>query len=632
MSTAPTDNWRDPKYATRPIPTSLPQGVAYEAQVPDTLDLAGQPAELSIKAITSLLEPKYDYDQYAFVEWRTEPPTLKLGDGGRLNLNPKWIEALVLNRLMTGSHVNAEMDGKLIGSIIHVVGMDGLAYEPPEQPGSLYDAFTKERGLPAADMFGEGRMLLAFAVCLQVYDDPIYRELGEKKIQRLLEMAATTEDGALYFRRGRGYSPCEPDADKVPIYTLTDHAAMDPELGMVGTAAAHAMETVVMGASRFYRNTGYEPALELATGLMKYLRDHAKLIDADGKWHGWHFHIVSAMVLATCEYGIAADDRDMLEWARKSYEYGKSIGDPLIGFYAGVPRAEPSDFNPNDAENGHDADRMSVEPCSIADMILIGLHLSRAGVADYYEDVEYAWRNMLIEQQVTDNGFLETYPVEFKNKMLEIWPIDNDMISRDNAAERGLGSFVCSNPNQWHLHDVPGPQACSCCLGNAGRVLYYAWDSIMDESEDELRVNLLLNRASKAADLDSYLPNTGRVVLKMKESRTKVAVRIPSWVNLTEVICQVNGAPANTEWEGPYLTTPPVNPEDVIEVTFPVREQTVYRQLKSDSYFIDVRGFSVVDLRPHAEVTPILQRPNMREAEAGHRKVQRFVPQTKIVW
>ena len=236
-----------------------------------------------------------------------------------------------------------------------------LPTKPPEHPGAFYDEFTRERGKPTADMFGKGRFLLALSVWSQLSTDPLYRSLAERKIKRLSELAVPHNDG-LYFRRGRGYSPGEKNTDQLEIYAITDHDVMDPNIGMVGTAAFHTMGTVAMGAGRYYAVTGYSPALELAKGAATYLKDYAKLVDDNGKWHGWHFHIVAAGLLGVLEYATAANDREVLEWVQRSYEYGKSIGDPMLGFFAGIPGCERCEFNPNAQECGRDHERTELSP------------------------------------------------------------------------------------------------------------------------------------------------------------------------------------------------------------------------------------------------------------------------------
>lgn len=627
------DDWRDPKFKAVQIAVPSFQGRLYEAEVPDTLDLTDR-AKLSINAMTRLLDPHYDYTQFTFAEFRTTPPLLIEGHGGLICLNPKWAEALPLNRIMSGSTRNAEVDHHLLESFIHNTGKDGLAYQPPEHPGAFYDEYTRKQGKPYAEIFGEGRQLLTYSIWVQLTSDPLYHELAQRKIARLLDLAVPRQ-GALYFRLGHGYTPGQKNTDQIDIYAITDHEVMDPNLGMVGTAAAYSTGTVAMGASRYALVTGYEPALDLARGVANYFRQQGRLIDDSGKWYGWHFHIITTAILGTIEYGATAHDKDMLQWAQRAYEYGKSIGDPLVGFFAGVPRAEPSNFNPNARENGMDSGRMETEPCSIADMTLIALKLSRAGVADYYEDVEHYLRNLLVEEQITNLDFLRSFPREISaseqlKKTVSSLAPDPRQISTDKAAEKAVGSFVNSRPQQWYL-GLPGPQACGCCLGNSSRVLYYAWDSILQPEGDTLRVNLLLNRASPWADLNSYLPYEGKVVLRMKQAKIPL-VRIPSWADRQQVSCSVNGKQRWCVWEGSYIRIGAVQPGDKVVVAFPVVEKTLQRDIKSHSYTVTMRGFTIVDLQPHADVTPLFARAYYRHASAPLKNKTRFVSEQRIIW
>ncbi len=72
-----------------------------------------------------------------------------------------------------------------------------------------------------------------------------------------------------------------------------------------------------------------------------------------------------------------------------------------------------------------------------------------------------------------------------------------------------------------------------CCSGNGSRALYAAFYDILsyDEAGNTLKVNLLLNRASKWADIDSHIPYKGQVNIKVKRP-VNLSVRIPGWVNI----------------------------------------------------------------------------------------------------
>ena len=632
---AATDDWRDPDL--RSIYADVPpfEGETYQKEVPDTLELADR-AALAINAVTRMLNPEYDYTQYSYADLRHDPPWMMM-EAGITNLNPKFIEALPLMRIMSGSKQNADVDHHLVESMLHNIGKDGLTYQPPDHPGAFYEDFSREQNLPASNIFGEGRQLIALSILAQLSADPAYRRAAERKIQRLLEIASVKGDG-LYFRRTQGYTPEQKNTDTLDVVAVTDHEVKDSSLGMVGTAVAHSVSPVAMGAARYYLATGYEPALELARGMANYYKNDAGLIEDSGRWHGYHFHIMAMGILGQLEYAAAANDSDMLQWARRAYEYGKSIGEPTLGFYAGIPGCEACTFNLNAEECGQSSESINVEPCGVSDMAIIALKLSRANVGDYYEDVEHYVRNFLVETQVTDTEFLKDYPKEISRggQMRGQFTAslgktaDLRRVSYNNVAERSVGSFCAADPNQW-FQGMPGPFVIGCCLGNAGRALYYAWDSILENDGDDLRVHLLMNRASRWADVDSYLPYEGKVILTMKEKKN-VYVRIPSWTRKEEVTCSVNGMDIDLSWQGVYISVAGLQPSDELVVRFPMTEKMIYRSLFKKEYWITLRGFSVVDLRPYAEVTPIFRRDYYRDSPAPTKTVERFVSKQEVIW
>ena len=74
-------------------------------------------------------------------------------------------------------------------------------------------------------------------------------------------------------------------------------------------------------------------------------------------------------------------------------------------------------------------------------------------------------------------------------------------------------------------------ESTGCCNGNCSRMLYYVWGNIVTADDGKLRVNLLLNRASPWADVDSWLPYEGRVAISMKTAKEALLVRVPEWVD-----------------------------------------------------------------------------------------------------
>src|SRR5262249_2882541 len=160
----------------------------------------------------------------------------------------------------------------------------------------------------------------------------------------------------------------------------------------------------------------------------------------------------------------------------------------------------------------------------------------------YWEDVDRYVRNQFTEMQITDTDWIDRVVKlpESKGTAIGIIPPEeakkiNDVYTDRGVKHRTLGAIATwASMNDWYpgwLGNDGGRFGWTgCCLGNGARALYYAWEGILDHKDDVLQVNLLLNRASRWADVNSHLPYTGRVDIRVKE-RNRLLVRIPEWVD-----------------------------------------------------------------------------------------------------
>lgn len=115
---------------------------------------------------------------------------LEIGHASLVDIQPKCSEALPMLRVMSGSRQNLAVDGKIIGTLVRFTGKDGLVYHPvKDRPWAYIDPVTEKTGKPYADMFGEGRQLRAYAAWYQHNHNPLWKQLAEKKIERLLEIS-----------------------------------------------------------------------------------------------------------------------------------------------------------------------------------------------------------------------------------------------------------------------------------------------------------------------------------------------------------------------------------------------------------------------------------------------------------
>ena len=208
-----------------------------------------------------------------------------------------------------------------------------------------------------------------------------------------------------------------------------------------------------------------------------------------------------------------------------------------------------------------------------------------------------------------------------------------------------------------------------CCLGNAGRAIYTGFQSIVTKEGDIHRINLLINRSTKELDIDSYLPWEGKVVITVKEP-VRLAVRMPEFVRLENVVAKVNGQQVDRSgnWTGRYVDFR-CEAGDSVELLFAVPEcsqefglpgradlvlkhsvvdknsgggldvprstketpaATVAEIMKPVHYKLTYRGNTVVDIEPKGTIYPLYERAQMRRGQAPMARYNRYVPNVAL--
>jgi hypothetical protein len=262
----------------------------------------------------------------------------------------------------------------------------------------------------------------------------------------------------------------------------------------------------------------------------------------------------------------------------------------------------------------------------LGDIAGIAVKLSEAGIGDYWDDIDRCVRNHYTEAQLTS--------VDWVYRMAENQPRKPVAFNEtaDHAPEMNIGAWSgWAGVNEWATW--VGIQ--HCCTGNAARGLYYIWEHIVDFREGELKVNLLLNRASRWADVYSYIPNQGRIDLKMKESCRTVSVRAPEWVETGNplMVCKMDGQSHPLRWEGRFVNVGSASPGDKITVTFPISERTATEKIGAGTYTLTMRGNTVVQIDPAGMNGPLYQgRQNYRTPQVAWKSLRRFVSDETIAW
>jgi hypothetical protein len=452
--------------------------------------------------------------------------------------------------------------------------------------------------------------------------NPLWKETNERMIRRLTELAVDRGNFA-YIPHG-AFAPNArfgPDAKMPTGYDTVDYGNI----------------RMIQGLSQYFRATGYEPAIKLAAKLTAFGMGPADYYDEKGRFlvspneieallnsprlkihypeakdlkYGGHFHNHTIGLLSILEYAVAAQDRNALQFVDSGYHYAKTQGSSLVGFFP---------------ELAIDNKYFACESCELGDMIAIALKLTDGGVGDYYDDVDRWVRNQFAEQQLTNGDWFYEFAKTQPKKPVAF----NE--TADRLVERNIGTFAGWASGNEFASQIGIQQ---CCLGNSARALYYVWDRIVQRQGEELRVNLLLNRASKWAEIYSHIPYQGRVDLNIKQPASAVLAHVPEWIKTgsRDVICKVNGASRPLHWEGRYVNLGPARAGERMSLTFPIPTRTVQERIGNVPYTLTIKGNTVITIDPPGTVGPLYNRAYYSASAAPMRKMQRFVPEEEIHW
>jgi len=155
--------------------------------------------------------------------------------------------------------------------------------------------------------------------------------------------------------------------------------------------------------------------------------------------------------------------------------------------------------------------------------------------------------------------------------------------------------------------------------------LYRVWRDMTsyDPKKKIFKVNLLLNKAAKEADVYSWMPNRGHVEIKPKVD-CFVAVRIPSWAGRDSCAFSVNGESAEAVWDGKYGIVP-AKVGQVIALNVPISEHMEKRVIMESEWATTIRGSTIVDIQPKGEWGAIHCHPEYRSDDVKIVRRERYV-------
>ena len=549
----------------------------YEAMVPDTLDLAER-AGLAVNALTGAADPEHGYETFQCAHFHQRPAYMSRRYSGPCMQKP--LEALPMMRAASGSAQNADYDAKMVDFVVRNIDQDGLWWMRAE--GRPWQAKTLggDQVWPVA----QARLISAMLAWHKYDHDEKWLRIAER-LTGGLQKIALRANGRAWFHTvytGAGWTGHpQPSEDPKPGAPVKVKATPEEP----PATAWYDVGLPLRGFSEWYAVSGDKKALETAHQLARFaLKDSmwgGSQRRRQGVWGG-HYHTITMGLMGILEYGIAAQDADVLQLVRKAYENGLSSGIPRIGFFEAV--------------RGHNTIVFD-EGCAVSDMLRIAIRLSEIGVGDYWEHVDQYVRNHLVEHQLIRRDLLEATVAAGTPRKID--PLTDET---NNVIERNIGAFSSAADPTWLY-----AWWTMCCNANCAVGLYKGWESIIRCAGGVAQVNLLLNRASPWLDVDSYLPYEGKVVLKNKTA-SKAQVRIPSQAAKAAVTCRVNGKALEPKWQGQYLVIEGLAPKDEITIEFPMveTEEQHTQSVVNQEYACRFRYNTLVDISPRGE------RPRMK--------------------
>ncbi len=526
----------------------VPEGKRYLADVPDTLDLH-ENAKLAINALTRCTNPVDSSITYFYGSAARNPPVMFTADG----LNSKFCEGLSLMRYVTGSTINTQVDQRWRKYFI--------------------DNFQKDAiGLT----FTDARFICWAANNSRQEKSVCWQEFAEEAISRLSRILSHEKDYC---------------------YLTYDKGKMN-----IGWEASQEGWTL-QGVTSVYSITGSSAARRLADELARYLKDHAQIFNANGHFlarhesdegPALHFHHNGNAMNALSEYALATRNQEFADFVQKGYEYARSVGWPLVGFFPEYIQDWPDDRPYIDCET-----------CATVDMIMMAINLSKLGQGDYWDDVDRYVRNQFSEMQMKSGDWIDRFAENYPNTPVGPGE-DGDLVS-----ERVVGSFAGWASANDYCANGESPIISGCCTGNGARAIFHVLENMLELNNGKLSIHLLLNRASPWADVNSYVPYEGRIDVVMKTA-CDVEIRIPEWVIPEEASCIVNNIPRETVFQGRYVQVGSVDSGNVVSMRFPISERSVQTSIGGVSCTLIIKGNDVISIDPGGQWHPFYQREHYR--------------------
>lgn len=305
---------------------------------------------------------------------------------------------------------------------------------------------------------------------------------------------------------------------------------------------------------RYYRATGYGPALQLALILKEKAVREFYLEDGtfDGRHHDGHVHSITSTMSSLAQLADVTSDATLLNRVRAFFDNGlRQLRDQL-----GWAREWAHDHHPTYHPDGGEGN-------VTGDIIETALILGRWGYTHYYHDVERILRGYLLPSQLRDVSFI----VDSAN------PNNEDGLR--NLADRHLGAYGFAAP---YGHRPVGRQWLSFNFDAVGAVVSSLCEALRQVTRFDKAVhwvNLLFDHETEHIKVESAYTHQALSVTVKRSG--PLFVRMPPWVDHAG-LC-INGVEQYT-FSNDYLFIPEPRIAEQVRIKFdlPLNELVLKHQ------------------------------------------------------
>ena len=316
---------------------------------------------------------------------------------------------------------------------------------------------------------------------------------------------------------------------------------------------------------KYYRATGFPPALELAVVLKE--KAISEFFTEDGEYDlaefGAHVHSVTCTMSSLAQLADLTSDSSIMDRVKRFYDNGlRELRDELGWSIEGM---NPED-NPDKEMN------------NTGDILETALILGRWGYTECYHDAERILRCHILPSQLRDISFV-TEPSNPEG-------VDGKV----NVAGRQRGAFGFPAP---YGHQPVGLEVISFNLDIVGGTvgsLCEAYREVTRHDEAGHWVNLLFDHETPHIAVESpYTHSALRIRLKRPGP---LFVRVPPWVEAERI--NVHGAGGTPRLANGYLMLPQPPVNRAISLEFPLSPQEVTLNHRTRRIRTRLRGDEVV--------------------------------------